>query len=135
MPISSGPATPQEGTTASVAYPAVSGGPAEDCVLDLQAPARRLIEAVGDKWALLCLYALDDGPVRFNALERRLVGISQKVLSQTLRKLERSGLVIRTIYPDVPPRVTYELSPLGSTLRPLLGEMCAWARIHAGNLR
>jgi DNA-binding HxlR family transcriptional regulator len=96
---------------------------------------RRLLDAVGDKWSLLCLYALDDGAVRFNALERRLVGVSQKVLAQTLRKLERSGLVVRTVYAEVPPRVEYKLSDLGRTLQPLTSAMCAWSRQHGHRLK
>jgi DNA-binding HxlR family transcriptional regulator len=114
----------QEGTSSLATDPEVSlldvHSP-QDCTLDQQAPVRQLVDAIGNKWALLCLYALDDGPARFNALERRLTGVSQKVLAQTLRKLERLGLVTRTVYAEVPPRVDYELSPLGRTLQPLTG--------------
>lgn len=123
----------QEGTNSSGANTKVSAGPdrAPDCVLGQDAPARALIEAIGDKWALLCLYALDESALRFNTLERRLTGISQKVLSATLKKLERRGLVRRTVYAEVPPRVEYRLSELGQTLRPVIAAMCDWARRHS----
>ncbi|PPD15522.1 MAG: transcriptional regulator [Methylobacterium sp.] len=106
----------------------------EACVLGLGSPARRLIEIVGSKWALLCLYALDDGPVRFNALERRLVGVTQKMLSETLRKLERAGLVERHVFAEIPPRVEYQLTPLGMSLKPITASICAWSQQHAGKL-
>jgi DNA-binding HxlR family transcriptional regulator len=127
----------QEGTSPSAADREVSiavAGAPHECALDQQAPVRRLVDAIGDKWALLCLYALEDGPVRFNALERRLTGVSQKVLAQTLRKLEKLGIVTRTVFAEVPPRVDYELSPLGRTLQPLTSAMCEWSREHAHRL-
>jgi DNA-binding HxlR family transcriptional regulator len=128
----------QEGTSHSATDRKVRGSDADlstDCALDQEAPVRRLVDAIGSKWALLCLYALDDGPARFNALERRLAGISQKVLAQTLRKLELLGLVTRTVYAEVPPRVEYELSELGRTLQPLTSAMCDWSRQHGDRLR
>jgi DNA-binding HxlR family transcriptional regulator len=93
------------------------------------------MEAIGDKWSLLALYALCDGPVRFNALERRLAGVSQKVLSGTLRGLEQSGLVERRVFAEVPPRVEYRLTEFGRTLLPLMDAICAWSRRHGGHLR
>lgn len=123
----------QEGTFAFVTNLEVSIGE-DECILDQNAPVRGLIEQIGDKWSLLVLYVLEGGPVRFNALERRLPGVSQKMLSQTLRKLEHSGLVTRTVYAEVPPRVEYELSPLGLSLRPLMAAMCDWSRTHGKKL-
>ncbi len=126
----------KEGTFLSVTYPEVSIGPEADahCTLDQTAPVRRLVEIIGDRWSMLVLYAIADGPMRFNALERTLSGISQKVLSETLRKLERAGLVTRTVYPQVPPRVDYALSPLGETMRPVSDALCAWSRTHGSKL-
>jgi DNA-binding HxlR family transcriptional regulator len=122
-----------EATNLKVSHKSVS--PLNACVLDQQAPVRKLADAIGSKWARLCIYALEDGPVRFNELERRLSGVSQKVLTQTLRKLERSGLVERTVFAEVPPRVQYALTPLGFTLQPLTSAMCTWSNEHGDELQ
>ena len=124
----------QEGTSHSATDRMVRGSDANvstGCALDQQAPVRRLVDAIGSKWALLCLYALDDGPARFNALERRLAGISQKVLAQTLRKLELLGVVTRTVYAEVPPRVVYALTPRGQSLESVLSAMLEWGNLDA----
>lgn len=122
----------QEDTSTTATHSEVS---AVSCVLDQHAPVRRLADAIGDKWGLLCLYALEDGPMRFNALERRLPGISQKVLTETLRKLERVGLVHRTVHAEVPPRVEYRLTALGGSLTPITAAMCEWSAHHGAMLR
>jgi DNA-binding HxlR family transcriptional regulator len=93
-------------------------------------PARRLLDRVSDKWVTLALSALADGPQRYSDLSRRLAGVSQKMLTQTLRSLERDGLVDRTVTPSVPVRVDYELTPLGHTLMPLLAHIKDWAECH-----
>jgi DNA-binding HxlR family transcriptional regulator len=81
-------------------------------------PSRDVLDRIGDKWTVLVLSELADaGPRRFTALRNRLAGVSEKMLTQTLRALERDGLVTRTVYPTVPPRVEYELTTLGETLR------------------
>ena len=86
-------------------------------------PCREVLATISDKWALLILGALEDGPVRFNGLARRIGGISPKMLAQTLKGLERLGLVARTAYPTVPVTVEYAITDLGrsleATLRPL----------------
>lgn len=83
---------------------------------------RETLERVGDKWTLLVVLGLSEGPMRFNSLQRAVVGISHRMLSVTLRKLERDGLVLRTAYPEVPPRVEYSLTPLGmSFIEPAMG--------------
>lgn len=82
---------------------------------------------VGDKWTILVIGVLGDGPRRFNELRRSLDGISQRMLTLTLRGLERDGLVSRTVTPSTPPRVDYELTALGCTLMPPLGALMAWA--------
>jgi DNA-binding HxlR family transcriptional regulator len=90
-------------------------------------PSRRLLDRIGDRWTVLIVGALDDGPQRFTALASRVDGISQKMLTQTLRSLERDGLVTRTIYPEIPPRVEYELTPLGRSLQVPLRALEEWA--------
>jgi DNA-binding HxlR family transcriptional regulator len=90
---------------------------------------------IGDKWSILIIYALQEGVIRFYALERMLPGISQKMLSQSLKSLERSGLIERNVYPEVPPRVEYKLTTLGETLLPVTDSICAWADRYAAELR
>jgi len=93
-------------------------------------PARRLLDRIGDKWVTLVLSALADGPQRYSDLSRRIAGVSQKMLTQTLRSLERDGLVSRSVTPSVPVRVDYALTPLGTTLMPLLAHIKEWAEQH-----
>ena len=90
-------------------------------------PSRRLLDRIGDRWTVLIVVTLDDGPHRFSALAARVGGISQKMLTQTLRSLERDGFVTRTIYPEIPPRVEYELTPLGRSLLGPLRALEEWA--------
>ncbi len=88
-----------------------------------------VLTRVGDRWSVMVIYALRDGPVRFNALKREL-GISQRMLSLTLRHLERDGLVLRHYFPEIPPRVEYELTPLGHSLRGPVRALADWALEH-----
>ncbi|WP_405487167.1 winged helix-turn-helix transcriptional regulator [Nocardia sp. NBC_00511] len=99
-------------------------------------PARDVLAVLADKWVLLVLGTLRaaDGPVRFNELRRRLDGITQKVLTRTLRALERDGLVRRTVYPTVPPRVEYALTELGADLGRITHVMGLWAVQHSGEI-
>jgi DNA-binding HxlR family transcriptional regulator len=90
-------------------------------------PSRRLLDRIGDRWTVLLVTALDGGPLRFGALATRVGGISQKMLTQTLRSLERDGFVTRTVYPQIPPRVDYELTPLGRSLLDPLRALEQWA--------
>jgi DNA-binding HxlR family transcriptional regulator len=83
---------------------------------------------IGDKWTLLVVELLADGPMRFNEMRRTIGGISQRMLTLTVRGLERDGLVTRTVYPTVPPRVDYELTKLGRTLREPVIALAEWAR-------
>ncbi|MCM2430109.1 winged helix-turn-helix transcriptional regulator [Streptomyces sp. RKAG337] len=93
-------------------------------------PARRLLDRISDKWVSLLLSALADGPMRYGDLARRVAGVSQKMLTQTLRALERDGLVTRTVTPTVPIRVDYELTPLGESLLPVMRAVKDWAEQH-----
>lgn len=89
-------------------------------------PVATTVELIGSKWKLLVLRNLLVRPWRFNELKKSLDGISQKVLTDTLRSLETDGIIVRTAYPEVPPRVEYSLSELGESMRPILKSMEAW---------
>jgi DNA-binding HxlR family transcriptional regulator len=111
-------------------------------------PSRQLLGRISDKWVALILAALgDDGPhppgadglgeprsMRYSELSRRLAGVSQKMLTQTLRSLERDGLVIRTVTPTVPVTVTYELTDLGTSLQGVMRALKQWAEAHMGEV-
>jgi DNA-binding HxlR family transcriptional regulator len=94
-------------------------------------PSRDLLDRIGDKWTVLVLGELGKhGTCRFTQLRKRLSGVSEKMLTQTLRAVERDGLVRRTVYPAVPVRVEYELTPLGQTLREPLRTLTEWSVRH-----
>ncbi|MCO5971196.1 winged helix-turn-helix transcriptional regulator [Actinoallomurus soli] len=93
-------------------------------------PARELLDRISDKWVTLILNALADGPRRYSDLGRTIAGVSQKMLTQTLRALERDGLVTRSVTPSVPVRVDYELTPLGTSLLPIVRAVKDWAQTH-----
>jgi DNA-binding HxlR family transcriptional regulator len=94
-------------------------------------PSRQLLDRISDKWVALVLAALaDEGTMRYNALSRRLAGVSQKMLTQTLRSLERDGLVTRTVTPTVPVSVEYALTPLGASLQEVMLTLKGWAEGH-----
>ncbi len=90
-------------------------------------PTRVVLDRVADKWAVLVLGLLSDGPARFNQLRRRIEGVSQKMLTQTLKNLEADGLVTRTVFPTVPVTVESALTPLGESLAPALDVLRRWA--------
>ena len=94
-------------------------------------PSRQLLDRISDKWVTLILAALgSDGPQRYSELSRRLAGVSQKMLTQTLRSLERDGLVTRTVTPTVPVTVAYELTDLGLSLHHVMRGIKEWAEAH-----
>jgi DNA-binding HxlR family transcriptional regulator len=95
-------------------------------IYDDRCPTRDVLSRLADKWALLVLGCLERGPHRFNNLRRSIRGITQKMLTQTLRKLERDGLVSREIFPTVPVTVEYSLSPLGKTLTQTVSLLTLW---------
>ncbi|WP_028612676.1 winged helix-turn-helix transcriptional regulator [Paenibacillus harenae] len=89
-----------------------------------------VLEIISNKWTALVIYSLEDGTIRYGEIKRRIEGISQKMLTQTLRQLERDGLVSRKVTPSVPPIVEYTLTPLGETLIPYLRMLKVWASEH-----
>jgi DNA-binding HxlR family transcriptional regulator len=107
-----------------IELPAPPGEFVEDC------PVREVLDRVGDKWSVLVICLLGQRTHRFNELHRAIEGISQRMLTLTLRALERDGLVSRTVYASVPPRVDYELTELGRTLLVPLGALTEWANTH-----
>ena len=93
-----------------------------------------VLALVGDKWTVLIVVLLGDGPKRFNAIKRMVGGISQRMLTLTLRGLERDGLVTRTVFPTIPPRVDYDLTSLGRSLWQAVEPLGAWARGHVKHI-
>lgn len=93
-------------------------------------PTNQLLDRLSDKWVSLVVAALSNGPMRYSDLSRKIAGVSPKMLTQTLRTLERDGILTRTITPSVPVRVDYALTPLGSSLAGLLTAVKTWAETH-----
>jgi DNA-binding HxlR family transcriptional regulator len=104
-------------------------------VLDAQCPSRLVLDRIADKWTALIIQILARGTMRYAALQREIGGISQKMLTQTLRSLERDGLVQRTVHPVVPPKVEYSLTRLGRTLIEPLHALCRWSEKHLAELQ
>ena len=98
--------------------------------VDRKSPATLTLEVIGGKWKVLVLYELFIGIKRFSELRRLLSGVTQKMLTQQLREMERDGLIHREIYPQIPPKVEYSLTPLGQSLKPIVDAMCDWALKH-----
>lgn len=96
--------------------------------------AQSVLARIGDKWSILIIVMLGNGPMRFNAIKREVGGISQRMLTLKLRGLERDGLVKRTQYPTIPPRVDYELTRLGRSLWAAVEPFGAWAREHVKHI-
>ncbi|WP_225997414.1 winged helix-turn-helix transcriptional regulator [Myceligenerans pegani] len=133
----------QEGTSASPGYPEGTGaGPAElsaECRADRDpfqwdvredCQVRQILDRIADKWSLLVIALLEEKTLRFGELSREIDGISKRMLTVTLRNLERDGLVRRTVYPEVPPRVEYELTSLGRTLLGTTQALVTWSEEH-----
>ena len=93
-------------------------------------PTRLVLDRLADKWVTLVLVRLADRPLRFNQLRREIEGVSQKVLSQTLKRLERDGLIARQAFPTVPVTVEYSITPLGRTLAETVQALARWAETH-----
>jgi DNA-binding HxlR family transcriptional regulator len=103
-------------------------------VFDMNCPTRRVLDRVGDKWAVLILILLAAETRRFNELRRMIGGISQKMLSQTLKSLERDGLISRRAIATVPVTVEYSITPLGRTLHGAVDALRIWAEAHIGEV-
>ncbi|ACZ84177.1 winged helix-turn-helix transcriptional regulator [Streptosporangium roseum] len=113
------------GHTAVTTEPVVScGGEEEDCGI------REVLDRIGDKWSVLVVVELAQGVRRFRRLQRAIPGISQRMLTLTVRRLERDGLVRRTVYPTVPPQVEYELTAMGHSLTHLVRALADWSADH-----
>lgn len=101
---------------------------------DPDCPTRVVLDRIGDKWTVLVIGALIDGPLRFTALRQRVGGVAPKVLTQTLRAMERDGLLTRTVFAQVPPRVDYALTDLGVSLGGPIAVLTDWAEAHVGRI-
>ena len=97
-------------------------------------PSRLVLDLIADKWRPIVLYILGQGTKRYSDLQRQLPGVSKKMLTQTLRRLEQDGLLTRKVYPVVPPRVEYNLTHLGRTFLEPVAALCAWANNHKAEL-
>lgn len=104
-------------------------------VFDVDCPAQQALERIANKWTVIVVCALAEGTKRYSELQREIGGVSQKMLTQTLRELEHDGLVERKVYPVVPPKVEYSLTPLGLTLVKPLKAICKWAETHIHELQ
>jgi DNA-binding HxlR family transcriptional regulator len=103
-------------------------------VFDPNCGSRRVLDLIADKWTAIVVYALLRGTYRFSELHREVGGVSQKMLTATLRELERDGIVERTVYAEVPPRVEYALTPLGQSLSEPLAAICRWSEEHLAEI-
>jgi DNA-binding HxlR family transcriptional regulator len=103
-------------------------------VLDVACPTRQVLARIGDKWSMLVICALEPGTRRFSELRRQIGGITQKMLTQTLRGLERDGLVTREAFPTVPVTVEYTLTPLGHSLAEAVDTLRSWAYAHMDDI-
>ena len=98
--------------------------------VDEQCPIELGLNILSGKWKLKILWHLSKGTIRFNELQQLLGSITTKTLTEQLRELEEQGIILRTVYPEVPPRVKYSLSEIGCTLKPILGELCEWGKTY-----
>ncbi|MEU6266233.1 winged helix-turn-helix transcriptional regulator [Saccharopolyspora shandongensis] len=106
-----------------------AAGVGPECTATIEL-VRDVLARVGDKWTVLVVTTLGDGPLRFTTLHKRIAGVSQRMLSQTLRALTRDGLITRTAYAEVPPRVEYALTPLGQSLSDTVTHVVRWVQEH-----
>lgn len=110
------------------------GGESEGDVFDPDCATRLVLDRIGDKWTVLVVLLLSDGPMRFSELRAHLGAVAPKVLTQTLRRIERDGLVTRHVYAEVPPRVEYTLTDLGRSLTRPIAVVADWAETHVGEI-
>ncbi|MGW1939683.1 winged helix-turn-helix transcriptional regulator [Streptomyces goshikiensis] len=105
-----------------------------DTVYRSDCPSRPILDQIADKWSMMVMAVLEE-PTRFNEIKRRLEGVTQRVLTQTLRRLERNGMVARRVLPTSPVGVEYSLTPLGASLREPFGRLYDWTVNHAEEIR
>lgn len=122
----------EDGTFSCLGYPEGTMSLETTTADDRTCAARDVLDRVGDKWSVVVVHQLGDSTKRFTELKRGIGGISQRMLTATLRGLERDGLVERTVYPVVPPRVDYSLTPLGRTLLGTVSTLFEWAVANSG---
>jgi DNA-binding HxlR family transcriptional regulator len=103
-------------------------------LFDPDCPTRLLLDRIGDKWTVLVVMLLADGPLRFSQLRGHIGAVAPKVLTQTLRRMERDGLLTREVFAEVPPRVQYTLTELGNSLREPLAVIADWAEANVGRI-
>ncbi|GHE93308.1 winged helix-turn-helix transcriptional regulator [Streptomyces fumanus] len=103
-------------------------------VYRVDCPSRPILDQIADKWSMMVMAVLDE-PRRFNEIKRRLEGVTQRVLTQTLRRLERNGMIVRRVLPTSPVGVEYSLTPLGASLREPFGALYAWTVAHADEIQ
>ncbi|WP_413759509.1 winged helix-turn-helix transcriptional regulator [Streptomyces sp. MMBL 11-3] len=114
---------------------AVPTGPCARWPAEQGETIRQIVDRAGDKWTVLVIGTLEHGPLRYTDLQNAVTGISQRMLTHTLRQLRRDGLVTRTAYPEVPPRVEYALTDLGTTLLDAVTALVDWAGTHHDEIR
>ncbi|MGW4427092.1 winged helix-turn-helix transcriptional regulator [Streptomyces tendae] len=114
---------------------AAAAGPCASIPAEHMAFVRQVLDRVGDKWSMLIIAVLENGPLRYTDLQRQIPGISQRMLTHTLRQLVEDGLVTRTAYAEVPPRVEYALAPLGRGLHEIVTQLIGWAADHHEEIR
>jgi len=121
-------------TSTCYKYLVVTINEARGDAFDPDCPTRVVLDRIGDKWTVLVIGALEGGSLRFSELRARIGGVAPKVLTQTLRAMERDGLLTRTVHAQVPPRVDYELTALGASLTAPIATLTDWAETHLGRI-
>ncbi|MBW8801552.1 MAG: helix-turn-helix transcriptional regulator [Streptomyces sp.] len=121
--------------TAGRAKAAAAGGPCARIPAEQMDFVRQILDRVGDKWSMLVISVLEAGPLRYTELQRAVPGISQRMLSLTMSRLQQDGLVTRTAYAEVPPRVEYALTPLGGSLHHVVTSLITWVAEHHAQIR
>ena len=105
------------------------------CLLDANCPLRQMFDLIGDRWTSTVLFVISDGVKRYSELQKQIPDVTKKMLTQTLRTLERDGLVERTVYPVVPPKTEYRLTPLGLRFLEPIAALAEWAKSHQKDLK
>ena len=121
-------------TSTCYKYLVVTVSDARGDAFDPDCPTRVVLDRIGDKWTVLVIGSLEGGSLRFSELRARIGGVAPKVLTQTLRAMERDGLLTRTVHAQVPPRVDYELTTLGASLTAPIATLTDWAETHLGRI-